>query len=110
GDCRPCAFGTPPEQFKFAADIGRAGFASGCKLRGSLFGGPLQRLMNATHSVLACFLSRLSLSQAEIASAASHLRSVQQKIPRSEEHTSELQSRFDLVCRLLLEKKKQNMK
>src|SRR5699024_11481692 len=29
-------------------------------------------------------------------------------IVRSEEHTSELQSRFDLVCRLLLEKK--NMK
>src|SRR5699024_12302062 len=26
---------------------------------------------------------------------------------RSEEHTSQLQSRFDLVCRLLLEKKKQ---
>src|SRR5699024_406552 len=30
------------------------------------------------------------------------------KVPvcRSEEHTSELQSRFDIVCRLLLEKKK----
>src|SRR5437868_12147250 len=27
---------------------------------------------------------------------------------RSEEHTSELQSRFDLVCRLLLEKKNIN--
>src|SRR5437868_10918417 len=27
-------------------------------------------------------------------------------VQRSEEHTSELQSRFDLVCRLLLEKKK----
>src|SRR5437868_12263273 len=27
---------------------------------------------------------------------------------RSEEHTSELQSRFDLVCRLLLEKKKRD--
>src|SRR5204863_7729072 len=27
--------------------------------------------------------------------------------PRSEEHTSELQSRRDLVCRLLLEKKKE---
>src|SRR5438874_5299820 len=27
--------------------------------------------------------------------------------PRSEEHTSKLQSRRDLVCRLLLEKKKQ---
>src|SRR2546429_6897589 len=30
--------------------------------------------------------------------------------PRSEEHTSELQSRLHLVCRLLLEKKKQNTK
>src|SRR5699024_12058140 len=33
------------------------------------------------------------------------------KLERSEEHTSELQSRFDIVCRLLLEnknKKKQN--
>src|SRR5699024_12370833 len=29
-------------------------------------------------------------------------------LARSEEHTSELQSRFDLVCRLLLEKKKRN--
>src|SRR5207249_10886202 len=29
-----------------------------------------------------------------------------EKRSRSEEHTSELQSRFDLVCRLLLEKKK----
>src|SRR5690349_22262112 len=28
---------------------------------------------------------------------------------RSEEHTSELQSRRDLVCRLLLEKKKENI-
>src|SRR5699024_11243679 len=28
---------------------------------------------------------------------------------RSEEHTSELQSRFDIVCRLLLEKKKNLM-
>src|SRR5699024_11989834 len=28
---------------------------------------------------------------------------------RSEEHTSELQSRFDIVCRLLLEKKKKEI-
>src|SRR2546422_6131683 len=32
----------------------------------------------------------------------------EEKLPRSEEHTSELQSRLHLVCRLLLEKKKQN--
>src|SRR5207249_11167938 len=33
-----------------------------------------------------------------------------QRSYRSEEHTSELQSRFDLVCRLLLEKKKTTTK
>src|SRR5207249_7817442 len=33
------------------------------------------------------------------------LRNLWIKAHRSEEHTSELQSRFDLVCRLLLEKK-----
>src|SRR5260370_9978354 len=31
-----------------------------------------------------------------------------QAAPRSEEHTSELQSTLNLVCRLLLEKKKNN--
>src|SRR5207249_8562573 len=34
--------------------------------------------------------------------------SSKQRRVRSEEHTSELQSRFDLVCRLLLEKKNRN--
>src|SRR5690349_23649547 len=33
-------------------------------------------------------------------------RSTGVRVERSEEHTSELQSRRDLVCRLLLEKKK----
>src|SRR5438874_10739560 len=37
-------------------------------------------------------------------------RSVELDSKRSEEHTSELQSRRDLVCRLLLEKKKKNSK
>src|SRR5437773_3216156 len=32
------------------------------------------------------------------------------ELDRSEEHTSELQSHHDLVCRLLLEKKKKNKK
>src|SRR5437867_11787447 len=35
---------------------------------------------------------------------------VDPEIARSEEHTSELQSPYDLVCRLLLEKKKKNQK
>src|SRR2546421_3287007 len=37
-------------------------------------------------------------------------REAQGADPRSEEHTSELQSRSDLVCRLLLEKKKKTNK
>src|SRR5207249_10860395 len=41
------------------------------------------------------------------AGATSNLNAAQViQTDRSEEHTSELQSRFDLVCRLLLEKKK----
>src|SRR2546429_2943265 len=35
-------------------------------------------------------------------------QAVRMTVGRSEEHTSELQSRLHLVCRLLLEKKKQN--
>src|SRR5206468_11700303 len=35
---------------------------------------------------------------------------VGRQVARSEEHTSELQSRSDLVCRLLLEKKKEKIK
>src|SRR5699024_4740014 len=33
------------------------------------------------------------------------IETLAERLARSEEHTSELQSRFDLVCRLLLEKK-----
>src|SRR5690349_24816902 len=38
------------------------------------------------------------------------IRQVSDPARRSEEHTSELQSRRDLVCRLLLEKKKKKQK
>src|SRR5690349_21989798 len=42
---------------------------------------------------------------------AMHLRMLEaDAVERSEEHTSELQSRRDLVCRLLLEKKKNKRK
>src|SRR5688572_32754814 len=41
---------------------------------------------------------------------AGQYRSVRTLVPRSEEHTSELQSQSNLVCRLLLEKKKKILK
>src|SRR5438105_15759593 len=40
------------------------------------------------------------------AKAPGELSAISRPCARSEEHTSELQSRVDLVCRLLLEKKK----
>src|SRR5438309_9312133 len=40
--------------------------------------------------------------------SASRLPCPRSSAPRSEEHTSELQSQFHLVCRLLLEKKNWN--
>src|SRR3712207_7101861 len=43
-------------------------------------------------------------------SQSSHQTLLQPTRPRSEEHTSELQSRQYLVCRLLLEKKKHKIK
>src|SRR5438874_5965229 len=51
-----------------------------------------------------------SVEKDELAFAASINRSADESSWRSEEHTSELQSRRDLVCRLLLEKKKKKKK
>src|SRR2546427_9534238 len=41
---------------------------------------------------------------------ATRIRSSRTPVSRSEEHTSELQSQSNLVCRLLLEKKKKTTK
>jgi len=53
-----------------------------------------------SHQALSKNLVKLEQLQHKIVNTASKLSS------RSEEHTSELQSHHDLVCRLLLEKKK----
>src|SRR6266536_370243 len=62
--------------------------------------------------VLRCVLGVLERSEHPV---AVHLQLAAVRLDqlpesRSEEHTSELQSRVDLVCRLLLEKKKKTMK
>src|SRR5699024_12116418 len=49
------------------------------------------------------FSEELAPESLELAAGAEERQPESQS--RSEEHTSELQSRFDLVCRLLLEKK-----
>src|SRR6266436_3864684 len=48
------------------------------------------------------------LARRPVATSTRSARAMRGSEPRSEEHTSELQSRLHLVCRLLLEKKKKN--
>src|SRR5258707_8833377 len=52
----------------------------------------------------------LCAAAARKSGCGSRVRRDDQELWRSEEHTSELQSRQYLVCRLLLEKKKNTMK
>src|SRR2546429_1506363 len=68
--------------------------------------------VDAIHTVVSASESHnLANVNMTIAESIEKLRAVMQvaeraRVPRSEEHTSELQSRLHLVCRLLLEKKK----
>src|SRR5438309_2991199 len=82
--------------------------------RSTLF--PYTTLFRSGHRPLA-FLGRgerggrlltVAAVEAELAAAAAEaaLEAAAAALHRSEEHTSELQSQFHLVCRLLLEKKK----
>src|SRR5438067_8117113 len=59
---------------------------------------PLKRTSNKLATLLHAMSNTKLTAAKRVAKPARKLR--------SEEHTSELQSRFDLVCRLLLEKKK----
>src|SRR2546425_1373242 len=69
----------------------------------------IEKLQSALEKLIDLFLANLvrgeEVAKVEIReSAIGHAG--RQKLPRSEEHTSELQSLAYLVCRLLLEKKK----
>src|SRR2546429_5990493 len=75
----------------------------------SLIVGETER--SSKQVAIACchaWLERISNSMHEICEATSQAARcfLSLNAPRSEEHTSELQSRLHLVCRLLLEKKK----
>src|SRR5437773_12524055 len=62
------------------------------------------------HDALPIFGSRQPIWSSGLSAPTGQLRNRGLDEPpiRSEEHTSELQSHHDLVCRLLLEKKKNN--
>src|SRR2546422_3341423 len=71
--------------------------------RSTLF--PYRRSSDLTYDVVLEILRANAIAHEVRPVAESELRSAEE-IWRSEEHTSELQSRLHLVCRLLLEKKK----
>src|SRR5699024_11694673 len=69
------------------------------------------KMNDLTHHLKKYHLNRITQSTYQALNGQQEKRSHVKYLPlsphhRSEEHTSELQSRFDLVCRLLLEKKK----
>src|SRR5699024_11535828 len=70
---------------------------------------PLTRCMEAATTSSSLMAAKRSICSCRAfffsACFASHSAFRLASAARSEEHTSELQSRFDLVCRLLLEKK-----
>src|SRR3989449_4030351 len=69
---------------------------------------PLFRSKNRIREAGAA-LERQSLERAVRDQVAADLERIRRYFERSEEHTSELQSRLHLVCRLLLEKKKKKI-
>src|SRR5437773_8410654 len=112
-----------PNPRKSATGAG-SGSTSGCarataSKMSSIFSGgvpyatptPTSMRRRRSDSVQLVTFSAMRLALGTITSAPSQVRTVQARMPscstrpRSEEHTSELQSHHELVCRLLLEKK-----
>src|SRR5690606_42145035 len=82
-----------------SSDLGAGG-----ETRVVTYRGPRRREFRR---VLQCFGCALQRGQTTLDLAEGRkLGLIAGLLPRSEEHTSELQSRENLVCRLLLEKKK----
>src|SRR5699024_11964868 len=66
----------------------------------------LNQIQEKSDKVMSNMQSILNTQGKMLEENAENLQAILINGHRSEEHTSELQSRFDLVCRLLLEKKK----
>src|SRR2546422_3677815 len=84
-----CGGRTPASDLKHSSGISQTGWSVGCRGRSSSFATSSRCILLALHSLGPTCTYR--------------------HVWRSEEHTSELQSRLHLVCRLLLEKKKKTI-
>src|SRR5690606_41664452 len=98
----PCSSSSPCLRANFLLQF----FFQVCALPRALHSFPTRRSSDLLEIILnnnVLFLLNSSLQL----DPKTHCLQVGSRISRSEEHTSELQSRENLVCRLLLEKKKQ---
>src|SRR3712207_7041303 len=89
----------------------RAGFAAVDRVRPGQRTPFFARTLAASttardHSMAPCWPSRSSTARCSRRHSPACVQATKRRCARSEEHTSELQSRQYLVCRLLLEKKK----
>src|SRR5260370_13768978 len=96
----------PPRSTLFPyTTLFRSGFASGQEILQFFAGFGAIGLAGCLVAALAfVFLSMAFSTMGQRLQAGSH-KEVVQALLRSEEHTSELQSHLNIVCRLLLEKK-----
>src|SRR2546430_6972810 len=85
-----------PANGNVQANVRRTGWTAGMRKNPAIWGASAQRIAPST---------RPKPTEAENAACSCRGSSVGR---RSEEHTSELQSQSNLVCRLLLEKKKKS--
>src|SRR5699024_12566511 len=87
-----------------SSDLGAArNAASSAAIKSSAFSIPTDSLM--VFGLIPCSSSSSAVHWLWVVEAGWMTRDFVSATLRSEEHTSELQSRFDLVCRLLLENK-----
>src|SRR5258708_11492029 len=98
-------FGDKRELFLKALEMYVAESVSSINIELEKPGSALAALRNA----LVSFAERNDLSSGEGCMGMNAICEFDHRDARSEEHTSELQSPDHLVCRLLLEKKKQNV-
>src|SRR5258707_9359087 len=93
----------PPRSTLFPyTTLFRSELAAACASAGITFVGPSAEVLKLTGN------KSRAIAAARGAGLPVLMSSAPSSPPRSEEHTSELQSRQYLVCRLLLEKKKKN--
>src|SRR5215471_9679417 len=102
----PRSIGMCAKKYAVRARPGRCAGAAAVKARSARPSSPVPKYAHHRQAVRARPSTAAATSEPVTSWREALMPTAATDSPRSEEHTSELQSRRDLVCRLLLEKKK----